>query len=76
MIPDTIAKLSGSKIRVYLHSSKNEHTYQDYINFLIEDLHNQVYAVIMDIQEYDEYSKVAMYFPRFLVESAKKELKR
>lgn len=43
---------------------------------MIEDLHKNAYEVIEDIREYAEHSQVAMYFPRFLVESTETELRQ
>lgn len=76
LIPDTIVDYSGAKTRIYLHYSRNEHTYKEHIQFMIEDLHKNAYEVIEDIREYAEHSQVAMYFPRFLVESTETELRQ
>lgn len=53
---------------VYLHFSNQEHTYEEHVKFLLEDLVNQGYEVITDIADYKDHNDIALFFPDFLKE--------
>lgn len=58
-------KLPGlSKTRIYLHFSTQEHTYQEHIKDLLEDLAG-VTVIEKDIENYAEHEEVGRYFPAF-----------
>ena len=58
-------KLPGlSKTKIYLHFSTQEHTYQEHIKDLLEDL-ERVTVIEKDIDSYAEHEEVGRYFPMF-----------
>ncbi|MFC1948350.1 Two component regulator three Y domain-containing protein [Chloroflexota bacterium] len=60
-------KSAQKKPKIVVHYSKNEHTYNEHISFLLEDLRKLKYYVEEDIEEYLEHSQVSDYFPTFLI---------
>lgn len=57
---------------IYLHYSNKEHTYEEHIRHLIEDLSNYNYLLNEDIADYSDHSEISYYFPEFLVNTIKK----
>ena len=51
---------------IYLHYSIKEHTYQEHIADLIENLKKMEYKMVLDELKYNKHDEVAIYFPIFL----------
>ena len=52
---------------VYLHYSNKEHTYEEHVRFLIDDLTKCGYQLFCDCKEYTEHWDVSKYFPDYLL---------
>ena len=52
--------------KVYLHYSKAEHTYNDHVKDLIEDLRSVGIDLEEDIHDYPSHGGLKDFFPRFL----------
>ena len=68
-LKNKLEKAKGNHNIVYLHYSNREHTYEDHVKYLIEDLNNYGYKVIMECCGYTEHWDVSMYYPDFLLRS-------
>ncbi|GKQ43355.1 hypothetical protein RD055328_12780 [Companilactobacillus sp. RD055328] len=55
--------------KVYLNYSKNEHTYEDHIKYLLNDLTDNNISMTTDVQGYTHHQDVKFWFPKFLVNS-------
>ena len=53
--------------KIYLHYSKNEHTYDEHIISLINDLNKYNYSYSFDERDYTNHSDVSKYFPEFII---------
>ena len=76
LLEETIQDYQGRKPTIYLHYSKEEHTYVEHVQYLLNELRENKFTVIEDIGEYNEHSNVSFYFPKFLKESIDKELRK
>ena len=76
LLEETIQDYQGHKPTIYLHYSKEEHTYVEHVQYLLNELKENKFTVIEDIGEYSEHSNVSFYFPKFLKESIDKELRK
>lgn len=59
-------------IKILLHYSTIEHTYNEHIKFLLDDLRKYGYEVEEDVGSYKEHWEVAKYFPNLCVSQIKK----
>ena len=59
--------------KIYLHYSDSEHTYQDHIKFLIEDLNQYGYPLENEVKHYTDHWDVGKHYPEFLIRCLKKE---
>lgn len=57
---------SINRYSIYIHCSKEEHTYKNHISYLIEDLKENSRYVETEILNYREHNEVGVYFPRYL----------
>lgn len=64
-----LKKKAGDKHKIYLHYSDSEHTYNEHVRFLIEDLESFGYDVAFDCRHYTEHWDVSRYFPDYLLDS-------
>ncbi|HFK1497445.1 TPA: hypothetical protein ACGXMW_001677 [Bacillus paranthracis] len=55
--------------KIYLHYSSQEHTFEEHIVDLIEDIERVGIKLETDEQEYKNHSDVAIYFPDYLLKS-------
>ena len=55
--------------KIFIHFSNQEHTYEEHIKYLMEDLNKNDYQVETDICSYSNHSDISYYFPEFLVNS-------
>lgn len=60
-----------AKPKILIHYSKSEPTYEHHIKNLIDDLIKNNFEILEDIEEYEQHSDVAKYFPNL----CKKHLK-
>lgn len=51
---------------IYLHCSKNEHTYENHVKYLIEELIRNNINIYLDFKYYEEHSQVSIYYPLYL----------
>lgn len=72
MLPDVIRQFSGSKSHIHLLYSKKEHTYDEHIKYLIDDL--KAYNMKFDehIECFEEHNDVGVYFSHWLLKNLKK----
>lgn len=51
---------------IYLHYSKREHTYEEHIRFLLEQLYRLGFVVKEDVKEYLRHDEVALFFGDYM----------
>lgn len=56
---------------IYIHYSNCEHTYEEHIRDLLEELGKTQIAISQDVQEYRNHSDISLYFPDYLVKSVR-----
>lgn len=52
--------------KIYIHYSDKEHTYEEHIRAMLNDLKSGGYDVFEDVADYVKHSDIAYYFPDFL----------
>ena len=55
--------------KIYIHFSNKEHTYEEHIKYLMEELYANGYNVTSDVASYENHSDISYYFPEFLVKN-------
>lgn len=66
-VGDAVKKSRAPHPIIYIHYSYLEHTYDEHIKFMINDLKENKFDVIEDNKySYEKHSDVASFFPRFL----------
>ena len=77
VLPYAIKENSKNKLpKVFIHCSKNEHTYKEHVEDMVKDLVDNGYVVIKDIDySYTEHQDVAKFFPQYLISVLKDTLK-
>lgn len=69
-------RYSGKTQRVYIHYSDKEHTYEEHIRALLEDLTAAGVEVHTDVKHYPTHEELKYFFPEYLssvLEQLKKE---
>ena len=61
--------------KVYLHYSKQEHTFNEHIIYLLNDL-KQITSVDENTANYSDHQDVSLYFPKYLKETVNMLIKR
>lgn len=61
-----IKNIKKRNIDIYIHFSKNEHTYNEHIKYLLKDLDINNIRYSIDTADYLNHSDVSIYFPSFL----------
>ncbi|EUJ25238.1 hypothetical protein [Listeria cornellensis] len=69
LLPAQIKESSGVLPKVYVHYSDQEHTYEEHIKDLVQDLSVAEYSLVLDICDYKIHQEVSKFFPPFLVQS-------
>lgn len=64
----------GSNNKVYLHYSKKEHTYDDNVKYLIEDLEMLGIPFVEDCHLYANHSDISFHFPSFILHVLQNEI--
>ncbi|MFI3227136.1 MAG: hypothetical protein R3Y09_06940 [Clostridia bacterium] len=72
ILKDKIEKCKDKSHKVYLHYSNREHTYEEHIKYLIEDLNSNGFEVLEDCNSYENHWDVSYYYPSFLLENLSK----
>lgn len=72
MLPDMLRQSGGTNCFVHLLYSKNEHTYDEHIRFLIEDLENSNIQFEEKLESFDDHNEVGKYFVPWILESLRK----
>lgn len=69
-------KILSAKIppKIYLHYSFNDHTYEEHIRDLLNDMRKKGIEVIEDIKDYVNHFDVSLYFPTFLFNTVQSEV--
>ena len=62
-----IQDYKDNNVKIYLHYSKNEHTYNDHIQDLIKYLKKYNYKLEENIEKYNNHGEVSYYFPKYLL---------
>lgn len=52
--------------RVYIHYSTKEHTYEEHIKYLLEDLREKEISVEENVETYPNHADLKYYFPQYL----------
>lgn len=68
MLPDMIKQNAGTKSRVHLLYSKEEHTYDEHVKYLIEDLNNNNIAFDEQVESFKDHNEVGKYFSPWILE--------
>ncbi|WP_163654758.1 accessory Sec system protein Asp2 [Listeria sp. PSOL-1] len=76
LIKDRILNKESQQTKFYLHYSTVEHTYDEHISFLLEDLKKNGYQVFEDKRDYEKHQEVAIYFPPYLKETLQNLLRK
>lgn len=69
MLPDVIKQSQGTSSKVHLLYSKQEHTYDEHIKFLIEDLKKYDIDYDEQIEEFDDHSVVGKFFSPWVLKN-------
>lgn len=69
LLPTQIQLMKEDVPKVYIHYSDQEHTYEEHITFLIEDLTEAKYKISLDICHYKIHQEVSKHFPPFLIQT-------
>lgn len=76
LVKDTLI-YSNKKSNIHIHYSKKEHTFQEHITYLLEDLYNcGGFQIKEDIRNYKNHNQVAEYFGQFLIQECNKILEK
>lgn len=68
-LSNKLLKAKEDKHYIYLHYSDSEHTYDEHIKYLLEDLKQFGYAYSLDVKQYSDHWDVSKYFPDYLIDS-------
>ncbi|MGM0216066.1 PssE/Cps14G family polysaccharide biosynthesis glycosyltransferase [Enterococcus sp. AZ109] len=70
---EKIEKYAGhaESVTIALHYSDKEHTYEEHICDLLNDLNKAGYHTKQDIHHYHNHSDISLYFPQFLLTQIK-----
>lgn len=73
VLPNTIGQCQiAGNLKVFVHCSKNEHTYKEHVEAMVRDLHKNGYSVFLDEEyNYMDHQDVAKYFPPYLLKILK-----
>lgn len=71
MLPDMIKQSTGSYSRIHLLYSKNEHTYDEHIYYLIKDLKKYNISFDEKVEEFEDHNEVGKYFSPWIVDNLK-----
>ena len=64
--------MTSSKIQpncVYIHYSNKEHTYEEHVKPMLEDLHKIGIEVREDVGDYLSHDELSTYYPPFLIKT-------
>ncbi|MGN0473410.1 MAG: hypothetical protein ACI4F8_11245 [Lachnospiraceae bacterium] len=56
---------------VFIHYSNCEHTYEEHIKDLLDEIKRTPVKITEDVMDYANHSDISLYFPEFLVKSIK-----
>ena len=66
ILPELIRKNSGSKSRVHLIYSKDEHTYPEHIKAMCSDFDKNNIRHIDTVEKFTEHGEIAKVFPPWI----------
>lgn len=61
---------------IALHYSNKEHTYDNHVKFILEDLKTSGIQVVEDIADYPKHGEIAYYYPSFMEKTIEEWLKK
>lgn len=64
-----LRKEFNSSQKIYIHYSDSEHTYEEHIKGMLEDLKSCKYELVEDRADYKEHSDISYHYPQFLIDS-------
>lgn len=65
LLYNLINRTTNPVTRFYIHCSRNEHTYDDYVRPLVDDLRSKSFFVDTDLDTYISHSDVGIFFPNY-----------
>jgi len=75
LLPNIIRKAKGKDYKIFLHYSDQEYMYNQHIKYLLEELKANDIEFVEDIAKYKKHAEIAYFFPSFLVNTLKKEIR-
>ncbi len=69
VVKNSICGCEDRKPNVYIHYSKNEHTYVNHIKPLLEELKKNGFEMEEDVESYKNHNDVALFFPAYLLKT-------
>lgn len=74
VLKNTLNENNNKKSKYIIHFSKKEHTYNEHIKYLLEDLYKNRYNVVEDQDSYLNHSEVGIAMQKLLSNYFEKEL--
>lgn len=74
MLPDLVKQSAGGKSHIHLLYSKDEHTYNDHIRYLIEDLKKYNIPFDEKVESFADHNEVGKFFSPWIIEKLKNNL--
>lgn len=71
LLPNKIKGINNYKGKIYLHYSTKEHTYEEHVKWLIQDIKEKGIVYEEDISDYTNHSDVSLHFPKYLISTLK-----
>lgn len=75
VMPDLIDKYKNSKSRIHLLYSKEEHTYNEHIKYMIDDLKKTNIKFEEIVEHFENHNDVGRYFSQYIFNQLKQILK-
>ncbi len=67
LLPEEIRRTENRNTRVYIHCSRQEHTFEDHVKDMISDLEEQGFRVYGDLKDgYTDHARVGHYFSGYM----------
>lgn len=73
-IKEKIERGNSSNNRIHVHYSDKEHTYEEHIMYMLEDLRNNGFTYDEEVLHYEDHNDLVKYFPQYLIREVDKVL--
>ena len=73
VMPNILKKHKDSRSHIHILYSKEEHTYEDHIKFMIEDLKKTNIPFTEVVEHFDDHNEVGRYFSPYILKHIKQE---